>query len=50
MGYQELLVIALIAVVVIGPKRLPDLGEAAGLGLRRFRQALERPSHPRSTP
>ncbi len=39
-GPLEILVVAIIALVVLGPKRLPDFGRSVGRGLREFRDAL----------
>lgn len=39
LGTQELLIILLVAVVVVGPKRLPDLAKNLGKGIRNFKQA-----------
>jgi TatA/E family protein of Tat protein translocase len=36
----HLLFLAAVALVVLGPKRLPELARAAGRGLREFRAAL----------
>ncbi|HVA19470.1 MAG TPA: twin-arginine translocase TatA/TatE family subunit [Solirubrobacteraceae bacterium] len=36
----HLLFLALVALVVLGPKRLPDLARALGKGMREFREAL----------
>jgi len=41
LGMQELIVILIVAVVIIGPKRLPDLARALGKGLREFRRATD---------
>jgi Tat protein translocase TatB subunit len=38
-GGTELLIIVVIALVVFGPKRLPELGRTIGKGLREFRGA-----------
>ena len=35
----ELLVVLLIALVIFGPKRLPEVGSALGRGLHEFRKA-----------
>ena len=35
----ELVVVLIIALVVFGPKRLPELGSALGRGLHEFRKA-----------
>jgi TatA/E family protein of Tat protein translocase len=39
-GIQELLVIFIIALLVFGPKRLPELGKSLGKGIRDFKKAL----------
>jgi Tat protein translocase TatB subunit len=38
-GMTELLVIFVIALLVLGPKRLPDLARSLGRGLAEFRRA-----------
>ena len=38
-GPTELLVILIIALLVFGPKRLPEVGRTIGKSLREFRQA-----------
>ena len=38
-GMPELLVIFVVALVVLGPKRLPDVAKALGKGLAEFRKA-----------
>lgn len=40
-GMPELLVIFLIALIVIGPKKLPDIGRAIGKGIAEFRKATQ---------
>ena len=40
-GPAEIIVILLIALVVFGPKRLPEIGKTIGKGLREFRQATQ---------
>jgi TatA/E family protein of Tat protein translocase len=37
----HLLFIAVVALIVLGPKRLPDLARSLGQGLREFRGSLE---------
>ena len=38
-GMPELLVILVVALIVLGPKRLPDVAKALGKGLAEFRKA-----------
>ena len=40
-GMPELLVILVIALLVVGPKRLPDLAKTVGKGMAEFRKATE---------
>lgn len=38
---QHLLVIAAIALFVFGPKKLPELGQGLGKGIRSFRESIK---------
>ncbi len=38
---MHLLVLAVIAAIVLGPKRLPELGRSLGQGIRGFKDSLE---------
>lgn len=40
-GMPELLVIAVIALLVVGPKKLPDIAKALGKGLAEFRKVTD---------
>ena len=37
----HLVVLAIVALLVFGPKRLPELGRSLGSGLRGFKDAIE---------
>jgi sec-independent protein translocase protein TatA len=37
---MELIVILAIALIVLGPKRLPDAGRSLGRGMRNFKESL----------
>jgi sec-independent protein translocase protein TatA len=39
-GPLELIVVLAIALIVLGPKRLPDAGKSLGRGIREFKGAL----------
>jgi sec-independent protein translocase protein TatA len=39
-GPLELLVVLAIALIVLGPKRLPEAGRAVGRGLREFKESV----------
>ena len=38
-GFQELLIILLIVLVLFGARRLPEFGKALGKGIREFKKA-----------
>ena len=40
-GMPELIIIMVIALIVIGPRKLPDLARALGKGLAEFRKATQ---------
>ncbi len=40
-GFTELLVILLIVLLVFGAKRLPEMGQALGKGIREFRKSIK---------
>ena len=40
-GFPELLLIMAIALIVLGPKRLPDLARALGRGFSEFKRATD---------
>ena len=40
-GMPELIIILIVALIVIGPKRLPDLAKSLGRGLAEFRRATD---------
>jgi sec-independent protein translocase protein TatA len=39
-GPLELAVVVIIALIVFGPKRLPELGRSMGKGIREFRSSI----------
>jgi sec-independent protein translocase protein TatA len=39
-GPLEIVVILIIALIIFGPKRLPELGRSMGKGIREFRSSL----------
>ncbi|HBI47747.1 MAG TPA: twin-arginine translocase subunit TatB [Smithella sp.] len=40
-GMQELIIIAIIALIIVGPKKLPDLAKSLGKGFNEFKKATE---------
>ena len=45
-GFPELLLLGLLALVIFGPKRLPEMGRGLGKGMREFKESVTGPSHP----
>ena len=41
LGIQELIFIFVIALLVFGPKKLPELGKSLGKGLKEFKRATD---------
>lgn len=41
LGFGSLLLIAFVALLIFGPKKLPDLGKAVGNSLREFKNATK---------
>ncbi len=41
LGFPEILMIFVIALLVFGPKKLPELGKSLGKGLREFKKATD---------
>ena len=41
LGFSEMLVIFVVALLVFGPKKLPELGKSLGKGIREFKKATE---------
>ena len=46
LGPAELIIIALIALLIFGPKKLPDLGAGLGKAIRDFKGAVSEPDPP----
>ena len=41
LGFSELILIFVIALLVFGPKKLPELGKSLGKGLKEFKRATD---------
>lgn len=39
-GPMELIIVLVIALIVLGPKRLPEAGRSVGKGIREFKDSL----------
>jgi sec-independent protein translocase protein TatA len=45
-GPMELAIVAVIALLVLGPKRLPSAGRSLGRGIREFRDGISGRANP----
>lgn len=43
LGWPEVAVIALIALLIFGPKKIPEIGSALGKTLRGFKEEINNP-------
>ena len=41
LGFPEILMMGFVVLLVFGPKRLPELAQGLGKGIRGFKKALE---------
>ncbi|WP_017652038.1 twin-arginine translocase TatA/TatE family subunit [Fortiea contorta] len=41
LGWPEVTVIAVVAILIFGPKKIPELGNALGKTLKSFQQGLK---------
>ena len=41
LGFQEILLLGLIALLLFGAKKLPDVGRAIGESIREFKKAMQ---------
>ena len=39
-GPMELIIVLVIALIILGPKKLPDAGRSLGRGMREFKDSL----------
>jgi len=40
-GLPEMMIVLIIALLVLGPKKLPEAGRSLGSGIRQFKDSLE---------
>jgi sec-independent protein translocase protein TatA len=45
-GPLELAIVLVVALIVLGPKRLPEVGRSLGNGIREFKDSLQNEGHP----
>ncbi|MFN6463659.1 MAG: twin-arginine translocase TatA/TatE family subunit [Nostoc sp. DedVER02] len=44
LGWPEIAVISIVAILIFGPKKIPELGTALGKTLRGFKEEMKTPS------
>jgi len=50
LGVPELLIIGVIALLIFGPKKLPELGKGLGKSIRDFKDAMSEKNEPEDDP
>ncbi|MGA8891206.1 MAG: twin-arginine translocase TatA/TatE family subunit [Anaeromyxobacteraceae bacterium] len=50
LGFGEILLILAVALLIFGPTKLPQLGEALGKGIRNFKKSTEADDEPPAQP
>ncbi|MEO1431968.1 MAG: TatA/E family twin arginine-targeting protein translocase [Cyanobacteria bacterium J06632_19] len=45
LGFPEMAVIVVVAILIFGPKKIPELGSALGKTLRGFKEELKEGEH-----
>lgn len=43
LGMPEIVIVLIIALIVFGPGKLPDIGKAIGKGIRDFKKEMDAP-------
>jgi sec-independent protein translocase protein TatA len=46
-GPMELLVVLIVALVIFGPKRIPEMGRSIGNGMREFKDSISGKAAPK---
>lgn len=44
LGVPEVAVIALVAILIFGPKKIPEIGSALGKTIRGFKEEMDNPT------
>ena len=44
-GPMELAIVLIVALIVLGPKRLPEVGRSLGNGIREFKDSIQNQGH-----
>ncbi|MEM8829701.1 MAG: twin-arginine translocase TatA/TatE family subunit [Cyanobacteria bacterium P01_G01_bin.19] len=44
LGVPEIAVIGLVAILIFGPKKIPEIGSALGKTIRGFKEEMDNPS------
>ena len=50
LGPTELIIVLVLALIVLGPKRLPDAGRSLGRGMREFKESITGGTEPAQRP
>jgi sec-independent protein translocase protein TatA len=46
LGWPEVIIIGVVAILIFGPKKIPELGSSLGKTLRGFKEEMNAPDQP----
>ncbi|MFM7365368.1 MAG: twin-arginine translocase TatA/TatE family subunit [Cuspidothrix sp.] len=49
LGWPEVVIIAIVAILIFGPKKIPELGGLLGKSLRSFQEGIKKPEEDHHT-
>jgi sec-independent protein translocase protein TatA len=49
-GATEIVILLIVALLVFGPKRLPEMGRSLGRGMREFKDSIQGKDHDEDRP
>ncbi|MBD2694059.1 twin-arginine translocase TatA/TatE family subunit [Anabaena catenula] len=44
LGWPEIVIIAIVAILIFGPKKIPELGGVLGKSLKNFQEGMKKPN------
>ncbi len=47
LGWPEVAIIAIVGLIIVGPKKIPEMGKALGKTLRGFKDEINNPDRPK---
>ncbi|MTJ54823.1 twin-arginine translocase TatA/TatE family subunit [Anabaena sp. UHCC 0253] len=48
LGWPEVVIIAVVAILIFGPKKIPEIGGVLGKSLKNFQEGMKKPDEDQS--